>query len=163
MKGFVFIDPGIPPFRCAFFDERANAFFGVTGQHVFDHHVRGEVIGLIGESGAGKSTLGLASMNYTRGGCRIASGSIVFDGLELFGAPEEELRKIRGVRISYVAQSAAAWPTDDERPYIIYCHHGMRSLQATQFLRGKGYANSFSLAGGIDAWSLQIDPEVPRY
>ncbi|MCP4623193.1 MAG: ABC transporter ATP-binding protein [bacterium] len=69
---------------------------------------RGEVVGLIGESGAGKSTLGLASMCYTRGGCRIASGSIVFDGLELFGAPEEELRKIRGVRISYVAQSAAA-------------------------------------------------------
>ena len=69
---------------------------------------RGEVVGLIGESGAGKSTLGLASMCYTRGGCRIASGSIVFDGMELFGAPEDELRKIRGVRISYVAQSAAA-------------------------------------------------------
>jgi peptide/nickel transport system ATP-binding protein len=69
---------------------------------------RGEVVGLIGESGAGKSTLGLASMCYTRGGCRIASGSIVFDGMELFGTPEEELRKIRGVRISYVAQSAAA-------------------------------------------------------
>jgi len=69
---------------------------------------RGEVIGLIGESGAGKSTFGLASMAYTRGGCRIASGSIVFDGMELFGAPEEALRKIRGVRISYVAQSAAA-------------------------------------------------------
>ena len=69
---------------------------------------RGEVVGLIGESGAGKSTLGLAYMCYTRGGCRIASGSIVFDGMELFGAPEEELRKIRGVRISYVAQSAAA-------------------------------------------------------
>ena len=69
---------------------------------------RGEVVGLIGESGAGKSTFGLASMCYTRGGCRIASGSIVFDGMELFGAPEEALRKIRGVRISYVAQSAAA-------------------------------------------------------
>jgi peptide/nickel transport system ATP-binding protein len=69
---------------------------------------RGEVVGLIGESGAGKSTLGLASMCYTRGGCRIASGSIAFDGMELFGAPEEALRKIRGVRISYVAQSAAA-------------------------------------------------------
>jgi len=51
---------------------------------------RGEVVGLIGESGAGKSTLGLASMCYTRGGCRIASGSIVFDGMELFGTPEEE-------------------------------------------------------------------------
>jgi peptide/nickel transport system ATP-binding protein len=69
---------------------------------------RGEVLGLIGESGAGKSTLGLASMAYTRGGCRISSGSIVFDGMELFGQPDEFLRKIRGVRIAYVAQSAAA-------------------------------------------------------
>ena len=69
---------------------------------------RGEVLGFIGESGAGKSTLGLASMAYTRQGCRIKSGSILFDGTELFDAPEETLRKIRGVRIAYVAQSAAA-------------------------------------------------------
>jgi peptide/nickel transport system ATP-binding protein len=69
---------------------------------------RGEVLGLIGESGAGKSTFGLASMAYTRGGCRISSGSIVFDGMELFGQSDEFLRKIRGVRIAYVAQSAAA-------------------------------------------------------
>jgi peptide/nickel transport system ATP-binding protein len=69
---------------------------------------RGEVLGLIGESGAGKSTLGIASMAYTRQGCRISSGSIVFDGKELFGAPGEVLRKIRGNRIAYVAQSAAA-------------------------------------------------------
>jgi len=69
---------------------------------------RGEVVGLIGESGAGKSTLGIASMAYTRAGCRITSGSIVFDGQELFGAPKDFLRKIRGNRIAYVAQSAAA-------------------------------------------------------
>ena len=69
---------------------------------------RGEVLGLIGESGAGKSTIGLASMCYTRQGCRIASGSIMFDGKQLFGAPESILRTIRGARIAYVAQSAAA-------------------------------------------------------
>jgi len=69
---------------------------------------KGEVLGLIGESGAGKSTFGLASMAYTRGGCRIKSGSIKFDGIELFEAPEETLRTIKGVRIAYVAQSAAA-------------------------------------------------------
>ena len=69
---------------------------------------KGEVLGLIGESGAGKSTLGLASMAYTRPGCRITSGSIVFDGQELFNAPEADVRSIRGVRIAYVAQSAAA-------------------------------------------------------
>jgi peptide/nickel transport system ATP-binding protein len=69
---------------------------------------KGEVLGLIGESGAGKSTIGLASMGYTRQGCRIASASINFDGQELFGAPENVLRKIRSTRIAYVAQSAAA-------------------------------------------------------
>lgn len=69
---------------------------------------KGEILGLIGESGAGKSTLGLASMAYTRQGCQITSGSIMFDGQELFGADEATLRGIRGARIAYVAQSAAA-------------------------------------------------------
>jgi len=69
---------------------------------------RGEVLGLIGESGAGKSTIGLASMGYSRSGCRISSGSIVFDGIEVLTASTEERRKLRGGRIAYVAQSAAA-------------------------------------------------------
>jgi peptide/nickel transport system ATP-binding protein len=69
---------------------------------------RGEVLGLIGESGAGKSTIGLAAMGYARFGCRIGKGSIVMDGRQLTGAPHEMLRELRGVRIAYVAQSAAA-------------------------------------------------------
>jgi peptide/nickel transport system ATP-binding protein len=69
---------------------------------------KGEVLGLIGESGAGKSTIGLAAMGYTRQGCRIVSGSIIFDGIELTKASKGKLRGIRGTRIAYVAQSAAA-------------------------------------------------------
>ena len=69
---------------------------------------RGEVMGLIGESGAGKSTLGLAAMGYARAGCRITSGSIVFDGMDLIKKSEAERRALRGSRIAYVAQSAAA-------------------------------------------------------
>ncbi len=69
---------------------------------------RGEILGLIGESGAGKSTLGLAAMGYTKSGCRIADGSIKLDGQELVGAPAEVLRNLRGKRVAYVAQSAAA-------------------------------------------------------
>lgn len=69
---------------------------------------RGEIMGLIGESGAGKSTLGLAAMGYARAGCRITSGSISFDGMDLMNKPEAEKRALRGSRIAYVAQSAAA-------------------------------------------------------
>ena len=69
---------------------------------------RGEVIGIIGESGAGKSTIGIASMGFCRPGCRIVGGSIMFDGMDLVTLSEEKKRALRGVRISYVAQSAAA-------------------------------------------------------
>ena len=69
---------------------------------------RGEVLGLIGESGAGKSTIGLAAMGFARPGCRISAGEIFFDGNDLMKASEDEKRALRGVRISYVAQSAAA-------------------------------------------------------
>ena len=69
---------------------------------------RGEVLGLIGESGAGKSTLGLAAMGYTRDGCRISSGSVNFDGIDLVSASADVKRGLLGKRIAYVAQSAAA-------------------------------------------------------
>ncbi len=69
---------------------------------------RGEVLGLIGESGAGKSTIGLAAMGYARPGCRISGGSVTFDGMDLTAIGEDKRRHLRGTRIAYVAQSAAA-------------------------------------------------------
>ena len=69
---------------------------------------RGEVLGIIGESGAGKSTLGLAAAGYTRDGCSICGGEIIFDGADLTRCCEETRRKLRGARIAYIAQSAAA-------------------------------------------------------
>lgn len=49
-----------------------------------------------------------------------------------------------------------------KRPWVVYCHHGVRSLYATQFLKLHGY-DALSLRGGIDEWSKSIDPTVPRY
>jgi peptide/nickel transport system ATP-binding protein len=69
---------------------------------------KGEILGLIGESGAGKSTIGLAAMGFARDGCRISGGEILFDGIDLRKASETERRALRGKRIAYVAQSAAA-------------------------------------------------------
>lgn len=51
----------------------------------------------------------------------------------------------------------------DESLLVVYCHHGMRSLNAVSWLRKQGVTNCISMAGGIDAWSAQIDPSVPRY
>jgi len=46
---------------------------------------------------------------------------------------------------------------------VVFCHHGMRSLQVVEWLRRQGMDNTVSMAGGIDRWSLEIDPAVPRY
>ena len=51
---------------------------------------------------------------------------------------------------------------DPSEPIIAYCHHGMRSLHATKFLREKGFSVQ-SMAGGINAWAKQIEPSMPRY
>ncbi len=51
----------------------------------------------------------------------------------------------------------------DEHDLLVVCHHGVRSLQVVSWLRAHGVENCFSVLGGIDRWSREIDPEVPRY
>ena len=51
---------------------------------------------------------------------------------------------------------------EGEGPLIVYCHHGVRSLHACHFLKAQGI-EALNLRGGIDQWSLQVDPKVPRY
>jgi rhodanese-related sulfurtransferase len=46
---------------------------------------------------------------------------------------------------------------------LILCHHGIRSLNATAWLRHQGFEQAQSVSGGIDAWSLEVDPSVGRY
>ncbi len=143
---------------------------------------RGEVLGLIGESGAGKSTIGLAAMGYTRQGCRIASGDINLDGHQLFGASEEELRQIRGSKIAYVAQSAAASFNPSHRVIDQYVempvHHGVMDKakaekEAIEIYRRLflptpekiGYRYPHELSGGqlqraMVAMAMSCEPEI---
>ncbi len=60
-----------------------------------------------------------------------------------------------------VDEMLAEWPRD--ATIICYCHHGVRSLNAALFLQSKGFTAVASMAGGIDAWSREIDPSLPRY
>ncbi len=49
------------------------------------------------------------------------------------------------------------------KPIIVYCHHGVRSLNLARFLRARGVPHVWSMRGGIEAWSSTVDPSVPRY
>jgi rhodanese-related sulfurtransferase len=52
---------------------------------------------------------------------------------------------------------------DPDERLVVLCHHGMRSLNVAVWLRNQGFENAQSLRGGIDAWSAEVDPAVPRY
>lgn len=64
---------------------------------------------------------------------------------------------------SFVERSEKLLARNDDSPVVVYCHHGMRSAQAAMYLRSRGHRQAFSLAGGIELWSREVDPSVPRY
>jgi rhodanese-related sulfurtransferase len=51
----------------------------------------------------------------------------------------------------------------DDGGIVVFCHHGVRSLQVADWLRQNGVLDAQSMSGGIDRWSIEIDPSVPRY
>jgi rhodanese-related sulfurtransferase len=59
--------------------------------------------------------------------------------------------------------SRAHQELDPDERLVVLCHHGQRSLNVTVWLRNQGFESVQSLRGGIDAWSAEIDPTVPRY
>ncbi len=77
---------------------------------------------------------------------------------------EYELCRIEGAQLVPLGALAASLNTlPDVDELICYCHHGMRSLDAAAWLRFQGIEKAKSLAGGIERWSLEVDPKVPRY
>ncbi len=79
--------------------------------------------------------------------------------------PEEYAHcRIEGsVHIPMNSVSARLAELDPEKAIITLCHHGIRSAAVAEFLISRGYLNVTNLQGGIDAWSLQVDPNVARY
>ncbi|HYT63264.1 MAG TPA: molybdopterin-synthase adenylyltransferase MoeB [Gemmatimonadales bacterium] len=84
--------------------------------------------------------------------------------LDVREPPEAQIARIEGARLiplRELPRRLAELPGHAE--IVTHCHHGQRSLQAREILKGAGFANVRSLAGGIDAWSREVDAEVPRY
>jgi rhodanese-related sulfurtransferase len=77
---------------------------------------------------------------------------------------EQEICRIDGARLVPLGALAASLNTlPDVEEVICYCHHGMRSLDATAWLRFQGFEKAKSLTGGIERWSVEINSTVPRY
>lgn len=85
---------------------------------------------------------------------------------------ELDLAQIRDPRLKIIPMSQMArereqaFPVelqDRDAEIIVVCHHGVRSMQVTQWMRALGWRNVFSLAGGIDAYASQVDPGVGKY
>ena len=78
---------------------------------------------------------------------------------QLARIPGAELIPMRTVPAQLQRLEAAS----DEAALIVYCHHGVRSLNVVNWLREQGVSACQSMTGGIDRWSVEIDPSVPRY
>ena len=77
---------------------------------------------------------------------------------------EHQTCRIEGARLIPMRNIPANLQSlDVEEPVICYCHHGMRSLDVAVWLQKQGVESARSLSGGIDKWSAEIDPKVPRY
>lgn len=79
---------------------------------------------------------------------------------------ENQLAALPGcllIPMGELPQRASELDPDDSALLVLFCHHGIRSLSAAQYLERIGFQNVHSLAGGIDAWSCEVDTAIPRY
>ena len=67
------------------------------------------------------------------------------------------------IPMSELAQRISELDSHRDSNIVVHCHHGGRSMRVTNWLRNQGFANATNMAGGIDDWSQQIDPSIPRY
>jgi rhodanese-related sulfurtransferase len=77
---------------------------------------------------------------------------------------EWEYCRIDGAQLAPMSRFLQFAPDlDPDIPTVIYCHTGVRSVFVASYLQNQGFAEVVSMAGGIDAWSREVDPTIPRY
>jgi rhodanese-related sulfurtransferase len=84
----------------------------------------------------------------------VQTASVAEDGFRLLHIPMRDIP----VRLSEIRESYG-----EDQPIACLCHHGMRSLQVATYLSQNGFTEVVNVAGGIDAWSRQVDASVPTY
>jgi monothiol glutaredoxin len=78
--------------------------------------------------------------------------------------PEERaIATIAGARLLDQAYHDALLGLDPDTTLVFHCHHGIRSQRAAEYFRERGFRRLYNLTGGIDAWSMLVDPSTPRY
>jgi monothiol glutaredoxin len=94
---------------------------------------------------------------------KLIDDGVRFEFLDVRTPEERETARIAGSRLldAETAQQLESLPRDSM--LVFHCHHGGRSQQAAEHFRRKGFANVVNMAGGIDAWAVEVDPTIPRY
>lgn len=86
-----------------------------------------------------------------------------FELVDVRTPEERELACIAGSRLLDQAYGDYILGLDRNTTLVFQCHHGIRSQAAAEFCVRQGFTRVYNLVGGIDAWSLTVDPQVPRY
>ncbi len=88
---------------------------------------------------------------------------LLLDCREADEYPKVHIDKAKLVPMSVIQDRLGELESHKQREVVVHCHHGGRSLKVTQWLRGQGFANVKSMAGGIDQWAVDIDTKLARY
>ena len=96
---------------------------------------------------------------------RMSKGGERFTLLDVREPWEFDAARIEGAKLMPMGDvaSRAHQELDPEDHIVVYCHHGVRSMNVTAWLRQQGFEKAQSMAGGIDAWSRNVDAKVPVY
>ena len=93
----------------------------------------------------------------------LVEGEASYELVDVRTAAEQAIAALEGFRLLDQAYHDQLLQSDRESSIVFLCHHGIRSQQAAAYFRQQGFRQVYNVQGGIEAWSLRIDPTVPRY